>query len=136
VTEVRARLERAGLPDREVEAAIRELVELGCLDDARYARVFAQDKRTLESWGEERIARVLAERGVERELITAALSAGGEAGDQDRAIELLQRRFGRPPADLRARERALGVLVRKGYESEIAYEAVREWARAGDLADD
>jgi regulatory protein len=117
--------------------ALAELLELGYVDDARYARVFAQDKRALDSWGEERIARVLAERGVERSLIAAALTQGGDdADDRERAVELLHRRFGERPADLRARERALGMLVRKGYESEIAYDAVREWARAAAQADD
>lgn len=132
VAEVRARLQRAELPQDEVEDAIAELTELGYVDDARYARVFAQDKRTLESWGEERIARALAERGVERELIAAALGDGDSGGERDRAVELLRRRFAEPPADLRARERAVGMLVRKGYESEVAYDAVRCWARSGD----
>jgi regulatory protein len=136
VAEVRARLERAELPAGEIEAAIAELVEFGYLDDARYARVFAQDKRALESWGADRIARTLAARGVERELIAAALDGWGGDADRVRAIELLRRRFESPPADLRACERALGVLIRKGYASEIAYEAVRAWAGAGALGAD
>jgi regulatory protein len=134
---VQARLQRAGLAELEVESALAELIELGYVDDARYARVFAQDKRALESWGEERIVRVLAERGVERSLIAAALAEGGDdADDRERAVELLHRRFGDRPADRRARERALGMLVRKGYESEVAYDAVRDWARGGGAADD
>jgi regulatory protein len=125
---VRARLVRAELAEREIESALAELLELGYLDDARYARVLAQDRRTLDGWGAGRIARTLAERGVERELIAAALS-GAEPGDErERAIELLRRRFPAGPGDLRGRERALGMLVRKGYESELAYEAVRAWA--------
>ncbi len=63
----------------EIDAAIAELLEFGYLDDARYARVFTQDKRTLEAWGNERIARGLRERGVERELIEAALAEAMEA---------------------------------------------------------
>ncbi len=73
VAEVRSRLERAGIPAEEIDEVITELLEFGYLDDARYARVFTQDKRTLEAWGSERIARALQERGVERELIEAAL---------------------------------------------------------------
>lgn len=128
---MRARLVRAALPVGEIETAIAELVEFGYLDDARYARVFAQDKRALESWGTDRITRTLASRGIERGLIAAALDDPDGDADQARAIELLQRRFASPPADLRACERALGVLVRKGYASEVAYEAVRAWAGAG-----
>jgi regulatory protein len=138
--EVRARLERGEVQAEETELVIAELLEFGYIDDARYARVFTQDKRNLEAWGNERIARTLRERGVERDLIEAALDEGGQDmfGDADeaeadseleRAIALLGQRFPSGPAVARDRERAFGVLARKGYESETASDAVREWAR-------
>jgi len=127
---VRARLERAELPGDEIEQAIAELSELGYLDDARYARVFADDKRNLEDWGSERIDRGLRERGIERHLIAAALAeVAGEGDDEnERALALLRRRFPHASDDPRERERALGVLIRKGYDSELAYDAVRAWS--------
>jgi regulatory protein len=139
--EVRARLERGEVPAEEIELVLAELLELGYVDDARYARVLTQDKRNLEAWGNERIARTLRERGVERDLIEAALSGDGGQGmfgdadavggdsELDRAIALLGQRFPSGPAAARDRERAFGVLARKGYESETASDAVREWAR-------
>jgi regulatory protein len=137
--EVRARLERDEVDGEEIELVIAELLEFGYLDDVRYARVFTEDKRNLEAWGNERIARALRERGVERELIDAALAEGsgpgafedGEEldGELERAIALLEQRFPAGPAQARDRERAFGVLARKGYESETASDAVREWAR-------
>ena len=133
VAEVIARLQRAGLPAEPIEVAISELVELGYLDDARFARVFADDKRNLEAWGAERIARVLGERGIDRALIADVVSPDDdEATELDRALEILVRRFPKPVSDPRERQRALGVLVRKGYDSEVAYDAVRAWA-GGDL---
>jgi regulatory protein len=139
--EVRARLERAEVHVDDIEVVITELLEFGHLDDARYARVFTQDKRTLEGWGNERIARSLRERGVARELIEVALAdSGGQdlivgagepglASELERAVALLGQRFPSGPAEPRDRERAFGVLARKGYESETAADAVREWAR-------
>lgn len=134
---MQARLERAELPADELEAAVAELVELGYLDDGRYARVFAEDKRNLEDWGSERIERVLVERGVERPLIAAALAGvfGEGEGEDERALALLTRRFPEPSADPRERERALGVLIRKGYDSDLAYDAVRAWS-AGETGSD
>jgi regulatory protein len=135
VAEVRARLEREDLAAGDVEGALAELRALHCLDDARYARLFVQDKRALESWGSERIARALTERGIDDELIAAAL--GDEETDLGRATALLARRFPAGPTDDSDRRRALGVLVRKGYDSEIAYDAVRAWSSAGaGTADD
>jgi regulatory protein len=137
VAEVRSRLERAELSEAEITGAIEELVGFGYVDDARYARVFAEDKRTLEAWGNERIERALFERGVDRAMIEEALVEAGAADgvsareqELERAMELLARRFPMGAAEPRDRERAFGVLVRKGYDSELAGDAVRAWARA------
>ncbi|HEX3802635.1 MAG TPA: RecX family transcriptional regulator [Solirubrobacteraceae bacterium] len=137
VAEVRARLEKAEIPEGEIDAVVAELVELGYVNDARYARVFTEDKRALEAWGNERIARALRGRGIDGDLIEAALTSPGEddaeagepTGEFGRAVALLVQRFPVGPAAPRDRERAFGVLVRKGYESETAADAVREWAR-------
>ena len=49
---------------------------------------------------------------------------------REAAIELLRRRLSEPPRDDRGRERALGLLVRRGYDLELAYDAVRAFERA------
>jgi regulatory protein len=46
----------------------------------------------------------------------------------------LRRRFPEPPEDRRERNRALGMLMRKGYESELALDALAAYAR-GDWGD-
>ena len=131
---MRARLDRAQLEPDACEAAISELTELGYLDDSRYARVFAEDKRNLEDWGSERIERVLLERGVDGRMVSEALAARAGAADseQDRALALARRRFPVPSNDPRELERVLGMLIRKGYDSDLAYDAVRAWSRASE----
>jgi len=144
--ELRSRLQRADLGADEIESAVAELIEFGYIDDARYARLFTQDRRALDAWGSDRIVRVLRERGVASELISAALSEGGDGerdpsfvvdhggerdapteGDLGRAIALLSERFPAGPSSDRDHNRAFGVLARKGYESEVAADAVRAW---------
>ena len=112
-----------------VEAALRELKDQGYLDDARYAQRFAEDRRTLDGWGSERIARRLAEAGVSPELVDATLADRAPEDELTAAVEILRRRLPGPPGDDRARERALGMLVRRGYELELAYDAVRAFER-------
>ena len=106
-----------------------ELCAAGYLDDARYAIRFAEDKRALERWGGERIARELRRRGVGRELVDAALARQDRDGELRAAVELLAARLPQPPDDDRERDRAWRLLVRRGYEPELAYEAVRAHAR-------
>jgi regulatory protein len=46
-------------------------------------------------------------------------------------VDLLRRRLARPPESDRERERALGLLARRGYDVELAYDAVRAFERGG-----
>jgi len=142
VAEVRAQLERKGVSPELVDPTVRTFAEQGFLDDERFAQLFVSDKRELEQWGSERIRRGLLARGIDRELAERAVAPG--AGDADpladeepteleRALELLRGRFPDPPRERRERDRALGVLLRKGYESELALDALSAYAReAGD----
>jgi regulatory protein len=127
--ELRGHLQARGVDAGAIDASIGTLRHQGYVDDERFARLFTQDKRELEEWGSDRIRRALLDRGVERELVEATLSQDPPAAELDRALELLRRRFPSPPADRRERERALGLLIRKGYDGELAIEALAGHAR-------
>jgi regulatory protein len=121
-------LRQRGYAGEEVDAAVSRLTEAGELDDRRFALRYAQDKRELRGWGAERIREALAARAGPSALIEVALEAESRDAAVDRATELLVRR-GRPLGDDAERSRALGFLTRRGYEYEVAYEAVRMAAR-------
>ena len=125
VAEMRRHLEAKRCEPQAIDAAVAELVEFAYLDDARYALRFAEDRRLLDGWGSERIARKLASLGVDRAEIAAACDERGHAEELEAAVEILRRRFPAPPENDRDRDRALGMLVRKGYELDLAYDAVR-----------
>jgi regulatory protein len=108
---------------------LEELRAGGYVDDAAFARRFTDDRRNLDGWGGERIERRLAALGVAREHIEAAL-AETDHDDLAAAVALLERRFPAPPATPRERDRALGHLLRKGYELELAHDALRRHAGA------
>jgi regulatory protein len=137
VAEVRSQLERKGVSEAGADAAVELLIEQHLLDDERFAQLFISDKRELERWGAERIRRGLSARGIDRELAERALAAGPDAIDGDphddelaRALELLRTRFPDSPRERRDRDRALGMLLRKGYEHELAVDALDAHARA------
>lgn len=134
IAEMRAHLLRRGVAAPLVDETIRTLADQRLLDDERFARLFVADKRELERWGSERVRRGLRARGIDRELADAALAAAEDDGSEpetelDRALAVLRSRFPVPPTDRRGRERALGVLLRKGYESELALDALAAHAR-------
>jgi regulatory protein len=121
---MRTHLARTGLEPKDVEEAVATLVDQGYLDDARFVRLFVQDKRELEDWGSDRIRQAVLARGVDADLVDDALARQDADGEIERALSLLRRRFPSLAADRRERERALGVLLRKGYDSDLALEAI------------
>jgi regulatory protein len=134
VSEIRGHLERKGIGPELAEASIATLIDRGFLNDERFAQLFIADKRELEQWGTERIRRGLLARGIERDLVEAAMARApddqaGEETELDRALALLRRRHPSPPSDRREREQALGLLLRKGYGSELALDALAAHAR-------
>lgn len=129
--EVRRHLTAKGVAAADIERSVATLSDHGYVDDARYARLFAQDKRVLEGWGSERIRDALASRGIERDLIEAAIAdEDGAESEMERALEILRRRFPSPSWEPRERDRALAVLLRKGYDSELALDALTAHVRA------
>jgi regulatory protein len=124
--ELRAFLERRKAEPDVVDDVIAAVRQEGLIDDAGYARRFAEDRRLLDRWGSERIARDLERRGVERELVDQALAGHDHDDELAVAIELLDRRFQLPFDGDRERDKAWRMLVRRGYQPELAYSAVRQ----------
>jgi regulatory protein len=130
VAELRARLERKHVPPEAIDDAVAELEETGFLDDARYARQFAEDKRELDQWGTDRIAADLRRRGIAPQLIDAAVSTYDRDSELRTALLLLEKRYPHAPRDDRERDRAWQMLVRRGYSPDLAYDAIKAWERA------
>jgi regulatory protein len=126
--ELEAWLAERGYPPAETAAAIERLIAIGELDDERFALRYAEDKRELRGWGADRIREALAAKGLDRATIEAAVGGASADVELTRAIALLELR-GEPAIDEASRARALGFLARRGYGSELAYEAVRAFER-------
>jgi regulatory protein len=127
VAEMRTRLQRARLDDETIARALEIVRSQGYLDDARYARLLAQDRRAIDGWGVDRIRARLVSAGIDRDLIDSTLAAFDTASERDAAVALLARRFRQPPHEDRGRQRAFAVLIRQGYDSDVAYDAIRAY---------
>jgi regulatory protein len=131
--ELRGILAEKRVAPEEANVVVGELLEGGFVDDAGFAVRFADDRRRLDAWGSERIARRLRELGVAPEHIAAAIGDQDQGDELEAALALLRRRVPAVPSTARERDRALGMLVRKGYELELAYDALRRYAGADEL---
>jgi regulatory protein len=123
--ELRASLGRRGCALEVIEDVTAAVRAEGLIDDAGYARRFVADRRLLDLWGNDRIARDLERRGIARELVDEALAGHDHEDELLVAVELLDRCFPLPFAGDRERDKAWRMLVRRGYEPELAYSAIR-----------
>jgi len=120
---------RAWLADREIEPdeidrVVNFLIENEALNDRKFAIEFTSDKREISGWGQTRIRETLRKRGMPEGLIREALAQDSGETEVDRAVRLLEER-GADLSDNRGKNRALGLLSRRGYSAEEAYAAIR-----------
>ena len=129
VAQVSARLERDGIEQPIISEVVAQMVADGYLSDQRFAALYAEDRRAIDGWGNERIIINLREAGISPEIIESVVGSRGHSDQVEDAIRVLDQRVGVRPSDERERERALGMLARRGYSLEIAYDAVRAFER-------
>lgn len=134
VVELRTYLEGKRVEPDAIEHAIEDLTAAGFLDDARFAERFAADKRSLSQWGRERIEQDLRRRGVSEPTVEEVVGSLHRDDELTTALALLADKVPVPPTDDRGRDRAWRMLVRKGYEPELAYDAVRAHGRRSRAA--
>lgn len=130
--EVRRRLTGAGYREELVAGAIERLTELGVLDDEAFARSWLESRDRARPRGERALRAELARKGIDRQLADDVLTerdAKHPEADVLAARRLLERHAGplaRVPDPRARRNRAYALLVRNGFDSETAIEAIRE----------
>ena len=108
----------------------------GYVDDAAFARAWAETRARGRKIGRRGSRRELAAKGVAPALIAAALDAAfGEVGERVRAREAAARRLGalsRRECAPRAPSRLRDFLLRRGYPAMVVRDVVRELTGALD----
>lgn len=122
--DLKRKLGLRGADPEEAAAAVEKLAGLGYQDDARFAASFARD-RASAGYGPVRIRQELSGHGLDRDQVEVALSAC-ETDWTELAKRQVSRRF--RPAELEdpaRRRKALDFLLRRGFDQDCAWAAVR-----------
>lgn len=112
------RLRRRGAPDEVAQAVVAELASRGYVDDAAFARFWAESRARSRRVGSRRLRQELLQKGIARDVVTTAVAAAfEEAPEALRCLEAGRRRL---PALLRrgaerAAPRLRDYLARRGY---------------------
>ena len=128
VAECRSRLRDRAHPPEEVDAAIARLVEEGTLNDDRVARAYARTAIDVKGRGRVRIAQELSQKGISRDVITAALAeVFGELDERLLVSRAIQKKLrGRVrPSEVSEYARLYQYLMRQGFSAAVVSAELR-----------
>ena len=128
VAECRARLLDRDHAAEDVDVAIERLLEQGALNDERVARAYARTAIDIKGRGRLRIARELHDKGLPREVVTAALAeVFGDLDERSLVTRALQKKLrGRPrPASQADLARLYQYLMRQGFSPAVVSDELR-----------
>ncbi len=126
--ELGALLAKRGVPHAAAEQVLERFTEAGLLDDARYAHLWVSSRHRGRGLAGRALAGELRRKGVEDELVRAAVDELDPGVELATARSLVARRLPATrglPDHARVR-RLVGLLARKGYSSGLALRVVRE----------
>ncbi len=125
VEEIRRKLAAREVPPEVAEAVIADALELRYLDDAELAGQLARGFRS-RGYGRRRASAGMRRRALPPDVVEAALDAA--FGDADEATLAGAALGSRPVGDAKAERRAVAYLLRRGFSTAAAWQAVRSRA--------
>jgi regulatory protein len=125
--DLRQRMLDLGHPMPIVDELIERFTEVGLIDDAIFAEVIVNNRRTRGRLSKSAIKRELIDKGVPAEIAESSLSEITDDDEFEQAKELVLRRWSQVSRlDSATRYRRLsGFLSRKGYQHSVVSLAIR-----------
>lgn len=111
------------VPEEEAKAAIARLVECGLQSDQRYLESRVR-LRLNDGHGPRRIKSDLYQQGLDDEAVAEAIDAPSAQWTRA-AYKLIERKYGVPPLPFDLRQKALGLLIRRGFSFDLAQKVIR-----------
>lgn len=112
----------------EIDAIVVKLIEGNFLNETRFACSFARGKHRMKSWGKIRITNELKARQISSTNITLALKEISHE-EYDTTFENLAERCWNSISEkngLKKRKKFCDYMLRRGYESNLVYDKVKE----------
>jgi regulatory protein len=125
--ELSGQLSKRGYPDDVRERVLDRLAAVGLVDDAEFAEQWVRSRRAKAGKSRRALAAELHTKGVDDDVITAALSGIDAGAERDRAEQLVRAKLKRENLDgdrMRVARRLVGMLARRGYGQNLASEIV------------
>lgn len=127
--ELKEALKRKGYAQEAIAGAIRRLKERGLLDDAAYARRFAEQRVAWHRKGSRLVRQELLQRGVSKEEADQALQALDSGMELETAMALARKKWPQIKGEPREkRMKLIAFLLRRGFPNKVAKAAAGQVA--------
>jgi regulatory protein len=126
--ELSGQLAKRGYPDDVTDRVLARLAAVGLVDDVEFAEQWVESRRSSAGKGRRALAAELHTKGVDNEVITTVLGGIDAGAERQRAEQLVRARLKREDLDgdsTRVARRLVGMLARRGYDQNMAYDVVR-----------
>lgn len=124
------RMTRRGYPDEVIETVLDRLVAVGLIDDEDFAAQWVRSRQAYSGKGKRALAAELRIKGVDTEVIAAALDGIDAGAERLRAEQLVERKLRRELLadgdDAKVMRRLVGMLARRGYHQSMAVAVVTD----------
>jgi len=126
--ELADQLAKRGYPDDVSAQVLDRLTEVGLVDDASFAEQWVRSRRVNAGKGKRALATELRTKGVDNEVIAAALADIDAGAERERAEQLVRDKLRRERLgdddDAKVMRRLVGMLARRGYHQSMALDVV------------
>jgi regulatory protein len=126
--ELEGQLAKRGYPDDVSTRVLDRLADVGLVDDADFAEQWVRSRRVKAGKGKRALAAELHNKGVDNDVITAALADIDAGAERRRAEQLVQAKLRRENLDgdeTKVARRLVGMLARRGYSETLAFDVVK-----------
>ena len=126
--ELAGQLTKRGYPDDVSTLVLDRLADVGLIDDADFAEQWVRSRRVNAGKGKRALAAELRRKGVDNEVITAALADIDAEAERERAEQLVSDKLRRERLtddDAKLARRLVGMLARRGYSQTMAFDVVK-----------
>ena len=128
--ELEGQLAKRGYSAEVGGRVLDRLAQVGLVDDVDFAEQWVLSRRVNAGKGKRALAAELQAKGVDDEVITAALAGIDAGAERQRAEKLVRDRLRREKLgdddDAKIARRLVGMLARRGYSQTMAFDVVKD----------
>ena len=126
--ELAGQLTKRGYPDDVSTEVLDRLADVGLIDDADFAQQWVRSRHAHAGKGKRALAAELRTKGVDNDVISAALADIDAGAERERAERLVRDKLRRERLgedDTKVMRRLVGMLARRGYHQSVALDVVK-----------